>query len=190
MTDTIETGRRPCPCGKGEIVDFRETPDHGWSSGQWVRGYSRVECPDCDAMYLVSGDGFILRSDYEARELERRAVWEQEKVLINSAPVVKIFERLALRIDQEPSVAAAHRLLSQHGLTSDTINTFRRKWRGGEDWIKRHGGSYLLKKLREIGALTKEKHAEIISEMERLKALREIADRPLPLVDVQQRTAQ
>ncbi len=182
MTDTIETGRRLCRCDKGEVVDYRETPDHGWASGQWKREYSRIECPECDAKYLLSGKGFVLRSDWEARDREQRAVWEKEREFLKSPPVAAVFERLAKRMDEQPSVAAIHRLLSHHGLTHESLNTFRKKWSGGEDWARWHGDSYLLGRLREIGAISKEKHPEIVAEMDRLKALHDAAKRQLPLL--------
>jgi hypothetical protein len=181
MTDTIETGRRACRCGKGEVVDYEEGPDHLWPSGQWRR-YSRIECPECDAKYRLSGNGFVLRSDWEARDQEQRAVWEKELEFLKSPPVAAVFERLAKRLNEQPSVAAAHRLLSRHGLTHESLNTFRKRWSGGEEWVRRHGDSYLLGRLREIGAMNKEKHPAIIAEMDRLKALHDSAMRELPLV--------
>jgi len=182
MTDTIETGRRRCRCGKGEVVDYRETPDHGWASGQWKREYSRIECPECEAKYLLSGNGFVLRSDWEARDREQRAVWEKELDFLKSPPVAALFERLAMRLDEQPSMAAAHRLLSHHGLTLESLATFRKKWSGGEDWVRRHGGSYLIGRLREIGDITKERQPEIVAEIDRLKALHDAATKQLPVV--------
>jgi hypothetical protein len=182
MTDTIETGRRPCRCGKGEVVNYLETPDHGWASGQWRHEYSRIDCPQCDAKYLLSGEGFVLRSDWESRDREQREVRGKELELLKSPPVAAVFERLAKRLDEQPSMAAAHRLLSHHGLTHESLNTFRKNWSGGGEWVRRRGDSYLLGRLREIGAIDKEKHREIVAEMDRLKALQDAANRELPLV--------
>jgi hypothetical protein len=39
-----------------------------------------------------------------------------------------------------------------------------------------------FRRLREIGAITNEKHPEIVAEMDRLKALHDAANRQLPLV--------
>jgi hypothetical protein len=183
MTDTVELGRRPCPCGKAEIVEYRETPDHGWSSDQWVRNYDVIECPECASTYLMHGSGFILRGDYEAREQERQAAWKQKQSFLTSPGVLQIFERLSERLDREQSVAAVYRLLNKCGLVIVSENTFRRYWSGGADWIKKNSGTHLSKKLIEIGALKPEKHGGVIDELERLAKLDEANERPLPLAN-------
>jgi hypothetical protein len=167
-----ELSRRPCPCGKAEIVEYCEPPDHLWPSSQWHH-YSVIECPECDAAYLIRGSTLIRRSDYEAQEQQRRAAWEQEQSFLTSPDVVKIFHRLAERLDQEPSVAAVYRLLRERELLGARVseNTFRRHWRGGADWIRMNGSTCLLRKLIEIGSLKPEQYPDVVRELERLSRL-------------------
>jgi hypothetical protein len=181
MTDTIETGRRPCPCGNGEVVDYRETPDHGWSSGQWVSNYSRIECNECDRRYLVHHSGYVLRGDYEAREAAKRAVWEEEQQFLKSADVERIFDRLAQLLDDQPSIAARYRFLYQLELTPASESGFRKRWDGGASWASANRSVYTLRKLINVGAIKREKYPWLVNEVERFKQLDAANEMPLPV---------
>src|SRR5208282_3521304 len=134
-TDRDEAEREPCPCGRGAIVIDRLTPDHGWSSGQWVNWEGRLECDTCRrtyAMYATNPSEYPrLALIADVREKDRRfSEWQSaDRALMASDSVQALIDRLTNRIETEPSFAAKYRLVRELSRYY-TYSTFNRHWRG------------------------------------------------------------
>ena len=172
-TDLVERG--DCPCGKGEFVVYRETPDHGWPTRNWSRRFGELQCTDCEAEYVVQGLKLVRRADHEAQRRETEERRRQEDELMESPRLKDIFARLANLLDHQQSIAATWRLLSRYNLVSISEGTFRKHWRGGEDWVRQQSGFLLLNQLVKTGVINEEKDAALVDEFKRLNTPRPCA---------------
>ena len=181
-TDVSERGRGPCPCGAGEIVVYLETPDHGWASGQWQRWWGEIRCATCDKEFVVrtkGGVSLVRRGDAEAHQ-RKMTEWSQQcDLLMESVAVKNLFEKLVDRLKSEHSIAAVWRRLSTYGLTNYTESTFRRHWRGAEDWVREYQSISLLERM--LSAM-KDPDPALVTEAQRLADLKTETDAPLPAI--------
>jgi hypothetical protein len=179
-TDVSEIARQSCPCGGGEIVVYLETPDHGWSSGQWQRQWGEIRCGACANEFVVQTSGrikLVRRSDLEAQR-QKAEKWTTEcDLVLQSEGAVSLFKRLIARLQSEPSIASVWRLLSEHQLTRYSESAFRKHWRGAEDWVTENKSIFLLER---ILASMQEPDAGLMAEVQRLNHLASAKNEPVP----------
>lgn len=125
--DRFEHHRQPCPCGGGSlVVEWTEHDTYG-SSGMWE---TSVDCPTCsEEVTLAMQDGHVIL--VELREVKRRRelsdeAWRIDREIRNSPHGRELLRELGALLDRQPSVAAAHRVLSGADLTSRSIGSFRK----------------------------------------------------------------
>jgi hypothetical protein len=124
----------PCPCGQGAIEVERQTPDHSWPSGQWVKWSADLKCALCRERYAFVGLTLVHKADAEAH-FERLSRLRQAEEALTKLPIVPELRRaIAHALDAMPSKAARHRWLNERGLASETYATFSKHWRGGTEW--------------------------------------------------------
>jgi hypothetical protein len=166
--------RKPCPCGQGTIRIGRSSPDHGWASSYSVHWNADIECPACQPIYMVDGIDAgmrIVRRDDVAAVAVRRSAYDaactQFMALPSLAPLKSAF---AAHLDSMKSVAAIHRYLESNGMAGYAIGTFRKNWRGGQDWIDRHIGVWNAAKIASLLGQDTAVYDAPLAEIERLKA--------------------
>jgi hypothetical protein len=68
-----------------------------------------------------------------------------------ASPTVAAMKRdVAAHLDIMPSVAAVHRYLDANGMAGYAIGTFRKNWKGGQDWTSGHVGEWNVTKIVDL----------------------------------------
>ncbi|MGU7773750.1 hypothetical protein ACV229_26650 [Burkholderia sp. MR1-5-21] len=149
----------PCLCGGGTFHIDDCSPDHGWPTAtpQWYE--SSIRCPRCAKKYELErrGKRFVLiaRTEIAAVEAKRNKAFEAGRALMARADVAEALDSYAAQLDRLPSAAARHRRLGADGFMPDSIATFRKRWRGGDTWLKaRARPGHLLAIFAAIGLST------------------------------------
>ncbi len=160
----------PCICGKGKFrIDFCNK-DHGWpvSTPFWYE--FDIQCKSCSQLYkLEQQDNSIVI--VEKKEIEKRQQLAEEyykrwqKLRMTSA-VQKIIIDFVSILEQQPSMAAIHRLLSREGLESSSISAFRRNWRGANKWVE---SNIYFSKLKTIMKLVNNEDEIILKELDEIE---------------------
>lgn len=82
-----------------------------------------------------------------------------------TSAVQKIIIDFVSILEQQPSMAAIHRLLSREGLESSSISAFRRNWRGANKWVEIN---IYFSKLKTIMKLVNNED-EILKELDEIE---------------------
>jgi hypothetical protein len=185
-TDRVEVKRQPCPCGGGEIVIERCSPDHAWISAHRVWWESDIDCQKCSQEYALHDDDaemprLVRQSDLREREKRRQAWYALHRSIMGSPRVQSVLEQFAARLDQEKSVAAKYRLLAKSGLGGGTEGTFRRRFSGSQAFAKSLSPGQLSQVMDMLGIEDPSISAEVRQLDELWKAVKE----PIPTADVQ-----
>jgi len=180
-TDRTEYHREACPCGGGHLVIEWHEPDHSYqtSSGNWAYF---IKCETCDRAYvLTSQDGSVIlvrRADVEQRRaLEREGRDLCEKIM--RSPHARLLrQELEKLLDEQRSMAAAHRVLTESGVIyAYSIARFR-------DRVRHDGYGCVVddelwaEKLPCVAALIGRDTAPIDVDLRRVKELRNAANAP------------
>jgi len=138
--DTVYEG--PCRCGKGKFrIDYCN-PDHGWptSTPFWYELF--IKCQACDRIYqLQHQDNYIVVVEKAEIIKKKQLSTESDKrwkSLLDTSEVKEVVNDFILLIESQRSIAAIHRLLTSARIEYSSISTFRKNWRGSEDWVKHH----------------------------------------------------
>lgn len=167
----------PCKCGGGKyIIEFCE-PDHGWSNKFWYE-YG-INCKRCAEKYVLNQRGkiFYLVEKKELVRKKKQSEKYQQKSdqLMETEEVETILEKFIDFLDNFPSMAAIHRLLSSEGLEYSSVTTFRKRWNGGANWVERNGYYFHLLEIIKILGITQ---SNIIEDVNEIKKLSKAADLP------------
>lgn len=182
-TEQHEVYRGPCHCGSGQVVINHCMPDHPWvrvTSG-WFE--TSISCESCQSKFeLVEQNNNIVvvnKSDIKAKE-ELRSEWHKRGNNLMAWPdVQKLLKQFEALLNDQPSMAACHRLLKANNFLFETVGTFRKKWQGAEDWIKKNIRPSSLDKLM---VLLNQNNQEISQEIMELNSLWEKIQEPFPIV--------
>ena len=181
-SDCTEAYRGPCICGSGEVVIEFCTPDHPWpTKTKWFN--HSVTCSRCRSEYhLIEQDSkfvFVRKSDVQEREALRDEYSRRCDDFLTWPETKEVLEQLETLLDDQPSIAACHRLLRSCKLTSESYSSFCRKWNGAAEWIENNVRVYNLGKVLEL----LDKHvSRIANEMVQLEKLREEQGESLPYI--------
>jgi hypothetical protein len=184
-TDRSRAYYGPCPCGSGEIeIDFC-TPDHPWATkSNWFE--PRISCEQCAKKYTFEEQdnqyGLVDKREIKERENRYEAYRAAKSDLLSSPQAKKALSGFIKLLDGQPSMAAAHRLLSAQGLVHGSYGTFIKRWNGAEAWVQSniHLHAEHLDRLTEILGMKDEYISTAVSD---LKRLWELYRRPLPFHD-------
>ena len=178
--DRFTHHREPCPCGSGSlVVDWTEHDTYG-SSGTWEPS---VDCRKCskDLTLAIQDDKVILveRSEVKRREKLSEEAWRIDKKALNSAHGRALRSELAELLEEQPSMAAAHRMMRGAKLTGDSISRFRREVRRGySEYVDRE--IYTAAKLPGVARLVERALDPAVSEqIARSSELKSEARQPL-----------
>lgn len=138
-----EVLREPCPCGKGEVVIDRYTPNHAFGRAWWK---SHLACDECDKIYVnyrPYDDKITLvnRADIDAASALDSQVYSAREAF-QSDVLEPLRSALLARAEAagrtyEQWFAALRDILGLDGTAAD----LRRKAQacgGLRDWIRRH----------------------------------------------------
>jgi hypothetical protein len=182
-TDRTTVFEGPCRCGNGTFQVDCCSPDHGWpvSTPFWYE--PSIRCKECSEKYelqrqenlvvLVEKSG-IRKRDQLLREANRIG-----QTLLSTPEVKSIVADFSRLLNRQVSKAAIYRLLCSVGLEYSSIGTFRKYWKGGEDWVKRHVSMYNLEQVMRV--LNVENKA-IQEKLKQIESLSEASKEPLPCV--------
>lgn len=181
-TDRCLAYRGPCPCGFGVIeVEFC-TPDHPWpTESKWFE--KKITCKKCEAKYAFEKQdnhyGLVDKREIREREKRYEAYKSAQTGLLGSPQAKDVVSKFIILLDDQPSMAACHRLLSSHQLVRESYGTFIKRWKGAEAWVKSVIDIHaeLLVVLSEIVGVKDEYILDAVSE---LKRLWDEFKRPLP----------
>ncbi len=141
-TDDVSQHSIPCLCGAGTIEVTTTSPDHPWVRASQIHTTYAFSCRPCAAQYVIDEEGRIrLRSEVDARRAADDRVEAARRAFDRRADVEVVREAFAAHLDGLPSVAAVYRFLDELRLASYSISGFRNNWRGGRDWVTKHGRS-------------------------------------------------
>ena len=137
-TDDVTETSISCPCGKDEIAITQRSPDHPWVRDSQTTTTATIQCGDCDKEFVISNNHGSLprlfrRTDVEAREAaeaERRAAEERLEI---SAEVARLKPRIRDYVLSQKNMADEHRALQRLGLTTDSVDSYRRRRRRDYD---------------------------------------------------------
>jgi len=121
--DCSEAGRGPCPCGQGEIVVERCTPDHAWVKAHQVSYNSHLDCSACGSRYTFFSkygnepERLVLRTDVERRESYSQAASAKRQEVASSSEFKTLEKDVTNWLAQGKSAAARHRMLVSAGLS-------------------------------------------------------------------------
>lgn len=148
--DVVTIADKPCPCGGGRLLAYSVTPDHPWARASQETWKASIDCPACEEAYeLVEQQGeyrervpLILASAVELAERRAKTKkWHADsKALMKSLPVRQVLKSFIATLEGEKSVAAAFRFLGRYQLAVESIGTFRKRFRKGEEaaWVKHY----------------------------------------------------
>ncbi len=181
-TDRTIAYHGPCPCGSAEIeVEFC-VPDHPWpTKSKWFE--SRITCSKCAARYALQEQnnqyGLIDKTEIKKKEKRYEAYKAAQADLLRSQQAKEVIRRFVSLLDNQPSVAATHRLLASHNLIYESYATFLRRWQGPEPWVQGQIGisPHSLAQLAEMLGLEDDYITNAVSELIRLW---DECQRPLP----------
>ena len=130
--DCDEIGRSSCPCGEGEIVVGHCTPDHMWARASQSIFRNSLICTKCEQTYVFfsrdpgSKATLVLREDDE-RIRDAESAWHKTVLDIENSEIFQeLTTSLAHVLFEQPSAAAAHRLLRRASLTNDSLYQYRK----------------------------------------------------------------
>lgn len=180
-TDRMEVHKGPCICGAGEVKINFCTPDHPWpTKSKWFE--TSVSCKNCNDNYgLIEQNNrfvFVKKSDVKFREDLWSEYSSRSDKLLMWPQTEKILKRLELLLDNQPSMAACHRLLSVYRLYNGSVSTFRKKWNGAAEWIRSNVRVYNLESVMRLLEIEDNKISQELSD---LKILWDKHQRPLPI---------
>ncbi|MBN2230875.1 MAG: hypothetical protein JW779_14905 [Candidatus Thorarchaeota archaeon] len=139
-TDRIREYDCKCKCGKGTVEIDYCTPDHGWPTATPFWYEARLKCANCSVKYEIhqQDDDFVYvsKQDIADRKVLQAKVDAKNVTLLNSPRVQAMRSRLIQFLDSRPSKAAIHRTLQSIQLSSCTIQTFRKHWKGADEWLR------------------------------------------------------
>jgi hypothetical protein len=166
--------RKPCPCGQGAIRVGRSSPDHGWASVYSIHWDANIECPACQQIYMVDGtdDGMriVRRADVAAVAARRSAYDAACKHLMALPSISALKSSFGAHLDGMRSVAAVHRYLEASGMAGYAIGTFRKNWRGGQDWADRQIGVWNVAKVAGLLGQDAVVYDAALAQIEKLRA--------------------
>ena len=178
----FEPYRGPCACGAGEVtIDFCTT-DHPWLTKS--RGFkTSITCGSCRSKYdLIEQNNqfvFVRKSDVKQQQVLWSEYWQRSEDLLNAAETRELLNELGTFLDRQPSAAACHRLLHEHDLAYESCATFRKRWTGGDDWVRSH---IHASDLREVLELLGKKDLTISHRLSELETLFQQHKAPLATV--------
>jgi hypothetical protein len=175
MGTDYEEFRKPCPCGQGTIRVGCGSPDHGWPSIYSIHWDANIECPACQQTYTVDGTDqamrVVWRADLAAVGARRSAYDAQSSEFMASPAVAALKTDFAAHLDGMRSVAAIHRYLEANGMVGYAIGTFRKNWRGGDDWVNRNGvGVWNVGRIAALLGRDPQPFAATLAQIEAMKA--------------------
>jgi len=106
MAGREEMGRGPCPCGGGEIVVTRCTPDHGWPSNN-VWWECELNCERCQKEFTIFSESddprpkVVRRTDFEEHKRREDAWHLKRQSIMETDRVTAVIQQLASRLEQE-----------------------------------------------------------------------------------------
>ena len=141
---TIES---PCPCGNGAIAVTRSEPDHGYVRPNQIGYAAKIKCRQCSESYEIRDGDYgrfpwlVLRSEADRQRAARAKLAALEAEVKDSDATARLRARIVVEVDGQPSMAAAHRVLTRFGLAPEAVWTYRKQPYGGEEAVRRAGSS-------------------------------------------------
>lgn len=172
-TDRSHEFTGPCICGNGTLEIEHCTPDHGWpvATQEWYE--TNISCASCRATYELQqlGKAFYLVAKTELAKIEakKEELYAAEKKLLGEAKAVGVLSALAQLLDNQSSLAAAHRLLSSASLEHSSLATFRKRWGGGTAWVGAHISGYGVGKVLTLLDIHNPVLVSAVTHLEQLK---------------------
>lgn len=131
--DCTEVGRGSCPCGKGEIMVERCTPDHGYVQAHQISYEGRLDCRDCATEYSFWGDRpdvpprLVLKVDVAKRD-QFRMQWHAKIKAIEASPDFhELRKNFAQWLGPGRPATVRHRMIREAGVDNGvTLARFRR----------------------------------------------------------------
>jgi hypothetical protein len=125
----------PCICGAGQFLIVASAPDHPWGGAASYR--TEIRCGECVKSYRIQKDGTVVRIiDAENSARAQATLDIAVRRFMSSDTVTALLSRLATYLDQKPSVAAVYRSLDGYQLAGYSLGHFRKRWQGGQRWVR------------------------------------------------------
>lgn len=141
---------KSCLCGDGEVEITVTSPDHPWAKSDDAQYSAEIVCPACMLKYAVDDNRLVSRAEFEAWTDAKSKSWKAWTEFDASAAVQSEIKAFAGYLDTLPSLAAIHRLLTANKLEHSSVGTFRKRWRGGDEWARHRLLSHHLPAILKI----------------------------------------
>ena len=181
-TDITEVYRGPCPCGSSVVTVERCEPDHPWPTKS-ITYRTKIACGECSRSFDVieqEGHYVLVRCSDLALRRQLRNEWHRAcDEVMSGAVAQELLRDLARLLDEQPSIAACHRLLESAKLVRDSLSTFRRKWSDCSQWTE---ANVSAQDLGRISALLDRENPDLRRELDRIENQWSKSSRPCPVV--------
>lgn len=168
-TDDVVEREQPCLCGKGTLHTTVTSPDHPWVRDHQITYTYELRCEDCAAKFVIDDDRLVDRDIWTQAQTAKQAASAAEREFVASAAVAELKEKFVSYLNDLGSVAAIYRCLNQSGLEAHSIATFRKRWRGPENWIN---GYFSTHHVEQIIALLNKREGPLAARLAGLKVMR------------------
>ncbi|WP_061907304.1 hypothetical protein [Devosia sp. Leaf420] len=168
-----------CPCGAGTVTFLESIPDHAFARESQREYSAQIDCSECRLNFVVHQQSFgegkkptiVSREQVEARKAAAALHDATALELFKSPESKRLSRAISDLVDNEPTMAARHRLLRRLGVIYETLPTFRKRPIGGSEAVSRLGAAGLMRLgcLSEFGGGDTEFFIEASRELAELK---------------------
>ena len=146
-TDDVTEHPVKCPCGKSTVTFITASPDHPWVRASQTRYSATIDCKECREKYAVhqmshNDQPVVVHLDeVDAKKAAKEKYWAADEAIKQSEEAERLRPKIIAAIDNETSMAARHRKLSEFRLSYVSYSTYRKQPYGGAEAIRQARGA-------------------------------------------------
>lgn len=189
-TDDVTEHSVTCPCGKSTVTFITSSPDHPWVRASQTRYSATMDCKECREKYAVHQEShndqpvIVHRDEVDAKKAAQEKYRAADEAIKQSEEAEHLRPKIIAAIDNETSMAARHRKLSEFRLSYESYGTYRKRPYGGAEAIRQARGADLARidNTAALGAKDQQYFVAAVAELEKLaNAERSIRPKPVKL---------
>ena len=175
-TDDVSKHSVKCPCGKSTVTFTTSSPDHPWARASQTTYSAAIDCEECREKYAVHHESsndrpvIVHRDEVDAKKAVREKIRAANKAIKQSEEAERLRAKIIAAINNETSMAARHRKLSEFGLSHESYGTYRKRPYDGAEAMRLAYGAGLARigSTTDLGGKDQQYFAEALAELEKL----------------------
>jgi hypothetical protein len=169
--------KRQCMCGAGEFIVEIYSPDHPYRTRSRIIN-TDITCSSCKSNFsihtLYNQIGIVRNSVLTLQQQLEKECRKFERDLLEDPVIIDLFAQFHAELCNKRSVAEVHRWLSSARLTLESLSTFRKRWRGAEDWVQNNMRAWQVKGIIDLLGFNDERiQNKLLKLQDLLRAVRE-----------------